>query len=98
MYCKHILYSIRCQRLNDYTRRCFNIDISPRAKSILNLFYRKKGYISMNDIAKKLNLTERTIYREMSDIKDNLSSLYIQLEIRRAHVRNPVTSTSRMQS
>jgi len=44
------------------------------------LFYRKKGYISMNDIAKKLNLTERTIYREMSDIKDTLSSLDIQLE------------------
>src|SRR5690625_2703480 len=34
----------------------------------------------MNDIAKKLNLTERTIYREMSDIKDTLSSLDIQLE------------------
>ncbi|MFM1651574.1 BglG family transcription antiterminator [Brevibacillus sp. B_LB10_24] len=54
--------------------------ISSRTRSIIYLLKRTNGTISVKDLANKLNLTERTIYRELTDLTKVLEHYQIRLE------------------
>lgn len=54
--------------------------ISSRTNSIIYLLKRANGYISIKDIASKLDLTERTIYRELTGLTKVLEEHNIRLE------------------
>ena len=54
--------------------------ISTRTKEIIQIVTAENGYITIRDIAGKMNLSERTVYREIPEITDVLSEYGITLE------------------
>ncbi|MBS4206617.1 HTH domain-containing protein [Bacillus sp. FJAT-50079] len=54
--------------------------VSSRTRAVIHLLIRSNGYMTVKDIANKLQLTERTIYREIPDITTFLNRHHIRLE------------------
>ena len=47
--------------------------MSTRTKEIIQIVVAEHGYITIKDIAGKMNISERTVYREIPEITDVLS-------------------------
>lgn len=54
--------------------------MSTRTKEIIQIVIAEHGYITIKDIAGKMNISERTVYREIPEITDVLSEYDITLE------------------
>lgn len=54
--------------------------ISSRTKEIIRIIVAEHGFITINDIARKMNVSERTVYREIPDVTKTLKNWDIQLE------------------
>lgn len=54
--------------------------MSTRTKEIIQIVTAEKGYITIKDIAGKMGISERTVYREIPEITDVLSEYDITLE------------------
>lgn len=54
--------------------------MSTRTKEIIQIVVAEHGYITIKDIAGKMNISERTVYREIPEITDVLSEYDITLE------------------
>ncbi|MFR2775429.1 MAG: BglG family transcription antiterminator [Anaerostipes sp.] len=56
------------------------IIMSARIKEIIQIIIEEKGYITMKEIAGKMNISERTVYREIPEVTRVLSEYDITLE------------------
>ena len=54
--------------------------ISSRAQAIIRQLQRDNRYVTVENIAQKMNLTPRTVYRELADVNQVLASCGIELE------------------
>ncbi|EGN2330631.1 transcription antiterminator [Escherichia coli] len=54
--------------------------ISSRTRAIIQFIRRNDRYISVKDIAEKLDLTERTIYRELPEVNQVVSEFGLKLD------------------
>ena len=54
--------------------------ISSRTKTIIEFLISAEDYLTIKDIAGRLNLAERTVYREMDNVNDTLGhySLFVE--------------------
>ncbi len=56
------------------------IRMSARVKEIIQIITAEQGYITIKDIAGKMNISERTVYREIPEITKVLKEYHITLE------------------
>lgn len=56
------------------------IRMSARVKEIIQIITSEQGYITIKDIAGKMNISERTVYREIPEITKVLKEYHITLE------------------
>ena len=54
--------------------------MSARTKEIIQIILAQHGYITMKEIADKMKISERTVYREMNEISDVLTQYDLTLE------------------
>lgn len=54
--------------------------MSNRVKDIIQIVLSSRGFVTMKDIANKMNVSERTVYREIPEVTEVLRQYQITLE------------------